>query len=74
MQAVVAPSGIAPPHRTQWPNSWWFGVAQSIVQTCISNGLPRDRSGAYFVISSADVAQGTFCRSYCGWHDDQDGL
>jgi hypothetical protein len=48
--------------------------AQSIVNTCISNGLPRDSNGVYFVISSADVAQGSFCSSYCGWHDDREGL
>jgi hypothetical protein len=48
--------------------------AQSVVHTCIASGLPKDPNGAYFVISSPDVAQGSFCTSYCGWHDDRDGL
>lgn len=47
---------------------------QAIVETCLASGLPKDRNGAYFVISSADVAQGGFCTSYCGWHDDREGL
>ena len=51
-----------------------FHCTQAVVKTCINSGLPSDRSGAYFVISSPDVAQGGFCSSYCGWHDDKDGL
>lgn len=46
----------------------------AVVKTCINSGLPRDRNGAYFVITSPDVAQGGFCSSYCGWHDDREGL
>ena len=47
---------------------------QEIVKTCIGSGLPKSSNGAYFVISSADVAQDGFCTSYCGFHDDHDGL
>ena len=50
------------------------GCLQAVVKTCLASGLPTDPHGAYFVISSADVAQGGFCTSYCGWHDDRDGL
>ena len=50
------------------------GCSQAVVKTCLASGLPRDPDGAYFVISSADVAQGGFCTSYCGWHDDKEGL
>ncbi len=53
---------------------YWLLYVQAVVKTCINSGLPRDSNGAYFVISSPDVAQGGFCSSYCGWHDDRDGL
>jgi hypothetical protein len=40
-----------------------------IVQNALANGLPGDENGIYFVLSSADVDQGSgFCSSYCGWH------
>jgi hypothetical protein len=52
---------------------------QSIVGETISAGLlPQDTNGIYFVITSADVMEGTptrrgglsgFCDQYCGWHD-----
>jgi hypothetical protein len=42
----------------------------SIVSSALSSGrLPTDSNGAYFVLTSADVAEASgFCTSYCGWH------
>ncbi len=42
----------------------------AIVQRAISSGaLPLDPMGAYFVLTSADVAETSgFCSQYCGWH------
>jgi len=41
-----------------------------IVNDAISAGsLPADGNAVYFVLTSADVDEGTgFCTSYCGWH------
>ena len=41
-----------------------------IVQRAISKKLlPLDPKGAYFVLTSADVAETSgFCTNYCGWH------
>ena len=46
------------------------GEIQSIVSDAIaSNQLPKDTSGVYFVLTSADVtASSGFCTQYCGWH------
>lgn len=43
---------------------------QSVVSTAITSGaLPKDTSGVYFVLTSADVtASSGFCTQYCGWH------
>lgn len=43
---------------------------QSVVADAInSQALPKDASGVYFVLTSADVtASSGFCSSYCGWH------
>ncbi len=42
---------------------------QSIVSLAISNGLPQDPNGVYFVLTSADVSEKSgFCTQYCGWH------
>lgn len=43
---------------------------QAIVSSEISSGaLPKDTSGVYFVLTSADVtASSGFCTQYCGWH------
>ncbi len=43
---------------------------QTIVTNAISSGaLPKDLNGAYFVLTSADVAESSgFCTTYCGWH------
>ncbi len=43
---------------------------QSVVADAInSNALPKDTSGVYFVLTSADVtASSGFCSKYCGWH------
>ena len=42
----------------------------AIVKRAISSGaLPLDPIGAYFVLTSADVAETSgFCSQYCGWH------
>ena len=44
---------------------------QTIVTSAISSArLPKDPSGVYFVLTSADVtATSGFCTQYCGWHD-----
>ena len=35
----------------------------------ISNGLPKDTNGVYFVLTSPDVNETSgFCSHYCGWH------
>lgn len=43
---------------------------QAIVAAQISsNALPKDPTGVYFVLTSADVnATSGFCTQYCGWH------
>jgi hypothetical protein len=43
---------------------------QTIVATALSNKtLPYDPNGAYFVLTSQDVAESSgFCTQYCGWH------
>jgi hypothetical protein len=44
----------------------------NIVSRGLSNGLPTDANGIYYVLTSADVnqsgASGSFCTNYCGWH------
>jgi hypothetical protein len=41
-----------------------------IVRTAITNGLPKDANGVYFVLTSSDVNETSgFCTVYCGWHD-----
>jgi hypothetical protein len=41
---------------------------EAIVDNAINNRLPLDANGVYFVLTSADVTEGAFCGSYCGWH------
>jgi len=43
---------------------------QTIVTNAInSHALPNDPNGAYFVLTSKDVAESSgFCTQYCGWH------
>jgi len=43
---------------------------QAVVSAAISSGrLPKNTSGIYFVLTSADVtASSGFCTQYCGWH------
>jgi hypothetical protein len=43
---------------------------QTVVTSAISSGaLPKDPNGAYFVLTSQDVAENSgFCSKYCGWH------
>ena len=43
---------------------------QGVVSDAINSGrLPKDTSGVYFVLTSADVtASSGFCTQYCGWH------
>ncbi|MFO0747808.1 MAG: hypothetical protein U1F43_19400 [Myxococcota bacterium] len=42
----------------------------TIVASAINSGrLPKDATGIYFVLTSADVnAKSGFCSQYCGWH------
>jgi hypothetical protein len=43
---------------------------QEIVFSSISDGLPKDTNGIYFVLTSSDVAETSgFCTNYCGWHN-----
>jgi len=43
---------------------------QGVVSDAITSGrLPKNTSGVYFVLTSADVtASSGFCTQYCGWH------
>jgi hypothetical protein len=43
---------------------------QAVVSLAISSGhLPKDTTGVYFVLTSADVNETSgFCTQYCGWH------
>jgi len=43
---------------------------QAVVSDAINSGrLPKDATGVYFVLTSADVtASSGFCTQYCGWH------
>ena len=41
----------------------------AVVSANIAAGkLPLDANGVYFVLTSNDVAEGTFCAGYCGYH------
>ena len=43
---------------------------RDIVATAISRGvLPVDGNGIYFVLTSKDVTEPTFCSSFCGYHN-----
>ncbi len=40
-----------------------------VTNAIINNALPYDSNGAYFVLTSQDVAESSgFCTKYCGWH------
>jgi phosphate-induced protein 1 len=42
---------------------------QTIVSRALSNGLPKDTNGVYFVLTSSNVSETSgFCTRYCGWH------
>jgi hypothetical protein len=44
-------------------------VKQIVADSISSGGLPRDASGVYFVLTSADIGESSgFLTSYCGWH------
>ena len=44
-------------------------IQQVVVSAISNNYLPLDKSGIYYVLTSADVnATSGFCTSYCGWH------
>lgn len=36
-----------------------------------AKSFPADPNGVYFVLTSKDVSEGTFCWADCGWHDIQ---
>jgi len=41
----------------------------TVVRDAIARAdLPLDYDGVYFVLTSADVTDSGFCRSWCGWH------
>src|SRR5262249_28336108 len=50
------------------------GIAvEEIVASALGAGdarraLPTDPNGVYFVLTSADVGETSFCRRYCAWH------
>jgi hypothetical protein len=48
---------------------------ESVVNNALSNGLPKDPHGIYFVLSAADVDASSgsqaFCRDFCGYHDHE---
>lgn len=39
-----------------------------ILQHAFANGLKRDSSGVYFVITAPDIAVSGFCKSFCAYH------
>jgi hypothetical protein len=42
---------------------------QTVVSSALNAGkLPTDANGIYFVLSSPDVTEGTFCHQFCGYH------
>ncbi len=42
---------------------------QAIVNSAVTNSLPLDYNGVYFVLTSSDVREVSgFCTAYCGWH------
>jgi hypothetical protein len=45
-------------------------AVQAVVSDAITSGrLPKNTSGVYFVLTSADVNESSgFCTQYCGWH------
>jgi hypothetical protein len=48
------------------------GDVGDIVAQAIGGGqLPLDVHGVYFVFTSADVTEGSFCGGYCGYHSYQ---
>ncbi|HEV2963586.1 MAG TPA: hypothetical protein VG649_17295 [Candidatus Angelobacter sp.] len=44
------------------------GVQNVVSSALIAGKLPTDTNGIYFVLSSPDVTEGTFCHSFCGYH------
>lgn len=45
------------------------GVQAVVINAINSGKLPKDTSGVYFVLTSADVNETSgFCTQYCGWH------
>ena len=47
------------------------GVA-AVVSNALNNGsLPVDSNGVYFVLTSPDVTEPTFCHPFCGYHSDE---
>ena len=39
-----------------------------IIQYALTNGLKRDSSGVYFVITAPDISVSGFCKSFCAYH------
>jgi hypothetical protein len=43
-------------------------VGDIVAQAIDAGQLPLDVHGVYFVLTSADVTEGSFCSGYCGYH------
>src|SRR5437660_8319945 len=47
-------------------------AVSTVVSSALNSGkLPVDGNGIYLVLTSPDVTEGNFCRSYCGYHARQ---
>jgi uncharacterized protein YaiE (UPF0345 family) len=62
--------GVYPAGGATYKTALTDADIQTIVSGVITAGtLPKDTSGIYFVLTSADVnATSGFCTQYCGWH------
>lgn len=43
-------------------------IGQIVASNVSAGKLPVDPNGVYFVLTSNDVAEGSFCSGYCGYH------
>jgi hypothetical protein len=43
-------------------------IANIVSRSIITNALPADANGIYFVLTSSDVSKSGYLTSYCGWH------
>ncbi len=69
VSSVVTFGGSTTDNYSQGTNLSDAGVFNVVNAAITSGRLPKNTSGIYFVLTSADVNETSgFCTSYCGWH------